>query len=164
MLLGHISPHWEAQSSGTGTGTSCRPPPHVPRAQRSFTQGSPSLLHILMGQLKCRDSDCFAHGGSETLQTHRECAMSHEPNCWAPAELWVYVAALQVQSNSSLKIYIKKKKILSSKQTQKPWARLKFRLQMLQPDPVIARSQALLFKGALALTHPKRSSRPLLHS
>lgn len=32
---------------------------------------------------------------------------------------------------------------------------MKFRLQMLQPNPIIARNSALQFKGALAQTHTK---------
>lgn len=41
---------------------------------------------------------------------------------------------------------------------------MKFRLQMLQPNPLIARSPALQFKGALAQTRTKHSSQHLLHS
>lgn len=41
---------------------------------------------------------------------------------------------------------------------------MKFRLQMLQPNPLIARSPALQFKGALAQTRTKHGSQHLLHS
>lgn len=41
---------------------------------------------------------------------------------------------------------------------------MKFRLEMSQPNPIIARSPALQFKGALAQTHTKRGSQHPLHS